>query len=181
MRTLRAGLVGMALVAGFAPALRADAPLDDASLARAVLDRLDRDPRLRDLDLDVQANRGVVLLRGSVPTLADALRARSFALAVPGVGLVDTRFDLSTRQRPDRDIEFDLRQRFLSNGDLARADLSITVRSGAVLLTGRVDELRVRDIARAVAAEIPGVVGIADEIWAPSEEGALTSGDGRLR
>jgi len=120
----------------------------------------------------------VVLLRGSVPTLADALRARSLALAVHGVGLVDTRFDLATRQRPDRDIEFDLRQRFLSNGDLTRADLSITVRNGSVLLAGRVEDLRVRDIARAVAAEVPGVVGIADEIWVPSEEGAL-SGDGR--
>jgi len=178
MCTLRVCLVAVGLVVGLSPALRADAPLDDASLTRAVLDRLDRDPRLRTLDLDVQVDRGVVLLRGSVPTLADALRARSLALAVHGVGLVDTRFDLSTRQRPDRDIEFDLRQRFLSNGDLTRADLSITVRNGSVLLAGRVEDLRVRDIARAVAAEVPGVVGIADEIWVPSEEGAL-SGDGR--
>src|SRR6185436_5748295 len=100
MCTLRVCLVAVGLVVGLSPALRADAPLDDASLTRAVLDRLDRDPRLRTLDLDVQVDRGVVLLRGSVPTLADALRARSLALAVHGVGLVDTRFDLSTRQRP---------------------------------------------------------------------------------
>ena len=88
----------------------------------------------------------MVVLRGSVPTLADALRARSLARNVPGVGLVDTRFHLATRSRSDRDIEFDLRQRFLSNGDLAHADLGITVRSGAVLLTGRVDDMRVRDL-----------------------------------
>ena len=87
------------------------------------------------------------------------------ALSVRGVGLVETRFDLATRSRSDRDIEFDLRQRFLGNGDLAHADLGITVRSGAVLLTGRVDDMRVRDIARSVAAGVPGVVGIADEIW----------------
>jgi osmotically-inducible protein OsmY len=111
----------------------------------------------------------MVQLRGSVPTLADALRARALALNVRGVGLVDTRIDLSTRDRSDRDIEYDLRQRFLSNGDLARADLGITVRNGAVLLTGRVDDMRVRDIARTAAAAIPGVIGIADEIWAPRE------------
>lgn len=165
MRALRVGLVSMTLLVGLAPTLRADAPPDDASVARAVVDRLDRDPRLRDLGLDVRADRGVVVLRGSVPTLADALRARSMALSVRGVGLVETRFDLATRSRSDRDIEFDLRQRFLGNGDLAHADLGITVRSGAVLLTGRVDDMRVRDIARSVAAGVPGVVGIADEIW----------------
>ena len=180
MRALRVGLVSLALVLGLAPAPRADAPLDDASLARAVLDRLDRDPHLRGLGLDVRLDRGVVVLRGNVPTLSDALRARALALNVHGVGLVDTRFDLSTRSRSDRDIEYDLRQRFLSNGDLAHADLAITVRSGAVLLTGRVDDMRVRDIARSVAAGVPGVVGIADEIWAPSgEEGGLANADGR--
>jgi osmotically-inducible protein OsmY len=172
MRSLRAGLALTALLASLAPALSAEAPLDDASLARAVLDRLDRDPHLRNLGIEVRVDRGVVLLRGSVPTLGDALRARALALNVRGVGLVDTRFDLSTRNRPDRDIEYDLRQRFLSNGDLAGADLGITVRSGAVLLTGRVDDIRVREIARSVAAGIPGVVGVADEIWAPPEEGA---------
>jgi len=178
MHALRVGLVSMTLVVNLAPAVRADPPLDDASLARAVLVRLDRDPRLHTLGLDVQVDRGVVVLHGSAPTLADALRARALALAVPGVGLVDTRLDLSTRQRPDRDIEFELRQRFLSNGDLARADLSITVRSGAVLLTGTVDDMRVRDIARGVAATVPGVVGIADEIRAPSSwEDALANGD----
>lgn len=180
MHALRVGLVSMALVVGLAPAPRAEAPPDDASLARAVLDRLDRDPRLRSLGLDVRVDRGVVLLRGDVPTLADALRARALTLGVRGVGLVDTRFDLATRSRPDRDIEDDLRQRFLGNGDLAHADLGITVRSGAVLLTGRVDDLRVRDVARSVAAGVPGVAGIADEIWAPSgEEGGLANADGR--
>jgi osmotically-inducible protein OsmY len=169
MRTLRVGLVSMALVVGLAPALRADDRPDDASLARAVLDRLDCDPNLRALGIDVRVDRGMVQLRGSVPTLADALRARALALNVRGVGLVDTRIDLSTRDRSDRDIEYDLRQRFLSNGDLARADLGITVRNGAVLLTGRVDDMRVRDIARTAAAAIPGVIGIADEIWAPRE------------
>ena len=175
MHALRVGLVSMALLVGLAPLPRADAPLDDASLARAVLDRLDRDARLRTLGLDVRVDRGVVVLRGTVPTLADALRARSLALNVTGVGLVDTRFDLSSRSRSDRDIEYDLRQRFLSNGDLAQADLGIAVRNGAVLLTGRVDDMRVRDIARAVAAAVPGVVGIADEIWALPEEGALAT------
>jgi len=179
MRALRVGL-SIVLVMGLPPALRAAAPVDDASLARAVLDRLDGDPRLRELGLDVRADRGVVVLRGSVPTLADALRARSLALNVRGVGLVDTRFDLATRSRSDRDIEFDLRQRFLGNGDLAHADLGMTVRSGAVLLTGKVDDMRVRDLARSVAAGVPGVVGIADEIWAPSEEGGgLANVDGR--
>ena len=121
----------------------------------------------------------MVLLRGSVPTLADALRARALALDVRGVGLVDTRFDLSTRNRPDREIEYDLRQRFLSHGDLAAANLGITVRAGAVLLTGRVDDMRVRDLARSVAATVPGVAGIADEIRAPSQEGGLANVDGR--
>ncbi|HEX5043235.1 MAG TPA: BON domain-containing protein [Candidatus Polarisedimenticolaceae bacterium] len=179
MCALRVGLVSLslALVWGLSPAVCADAPLDDASLARAVLDRLDRDPHLRSLGIDVRVDRGVVLLRGSVPTLADALRARALTLNVRGVGLVDTRLDLSTRNRSDRDIEYDVRQRFLSNGDLARADLGITVRSGAVLLTGRVDDMRVRDIARSVAAAVPGVVGIADEIRAPREEGALANAE----
>jgi len=41
-----------------------------------------------------------------------------------------------------------------------------------------VDDMRVRDIARGVAATVPGVLGIADEIRAPSSsEDALANGD----
>jgi hypothetical protein len=37
--------------------------------------------------------------------------------------------------------------------------------------------MRVRDIARSVAAAVPGVAGIADEIRAPREEGALANAE----
>jgi osmotically-inducible protein OsmY len=145
----------------------APAALPDPELARAVEERLDRDPRLSTFDLEVEARDGVVLLRGRVPTLADLFEARDLAFDVPGVALVDTRIELETRGRPDGDIEFDLRSRFRDNGDLAAATLEVTVRGGAVLLTGTVPDPRLRLLARRVAARVPGVVGVADELRAP--------------
>ena len=157
--------------AHLALSVAADASGDDA-LARAVRDRLDRDARLRTLDLQVDAHDAVVVLRGSVPTLADVLQSRRIASEVDGVGAVDSQVDLTSRGRADREIAFDLRDRFQNNGDLAGAGLAVTVRGGAVLLTGSVIDARVRDIARRVAASVPGVLGIADEIQAPEDSEA---------
>jgi osmotically-inducible protein OsmY len=150
--------------------LQADGGPDDATLARAVVDRLDRDPRLRTFDVDVEVHDAVVVLRGSVPTLADAHKASRIASDVRGVGGVESRLDLATRGRPDREIEFELRDRFQNNGDLAEAKLAITVRGGVALLTGTVVDPRVRAVAQRVAASVPGVLGIADEIRAPDLE-----------
>lgn len=172
MRPLRLPTTLLALLLGLAAALPTlgSARPDDAILARSVRERLDRDPRLLMFDLAVDVRDAVAVLGGTVPTLADALEARTIAGAVQGVEAVDSRLDLASRGRPDREIAVDLRDRFESNGDLAEAGLGITVQGGAVLLTGSVNDSRVRAVARQVAARVAGVLGIADEIEAPETE-----------
>lgn len=156
--------------------------VDDATLERSVLERLDRDPRLRSLGLDVDVHRSVAVLRGSVPTLADALEALRVVGEVKGIQEIESRLDLTTRGRPDREIAFELRNRFQHNGDLAAADLAFDVRGGVVLLTGTVIDSRVRSVARRVASTVPGVLGIADEIRGPDADGDVArDGLGRRR
>jgi osmotically-inducible protein OsmY len=58
---------------------------DDETIREDVLRELREDAATADLELPVEVYRGVVLLRGNVPSLDDALNAEEVAGRVPGV------------------------------------------------------------------------------------------------
>ena len=68
----------------------------DDALARAVYDALRGDAQTIDLSVEVWASRGVVTLRGEVPTLDDAEAAEAVASRVPGVVEVREEFTIQS-------------------------------------------------------------------------------------
>jgi len=69
----------------------------DDELTQRVIDTLRRDATTADLDIDVYARDGVVILRGRVPTLMDAENAESVASNVPGVIEVREELEVDTQ------------------------------------------------------------------------------------
>ncbi len=69
----------------------------DDELTQRVIDTLRRDATTADLDIDVYARDGVVILRGRVPTLMDAENAESVASTVPGVIEVREELEVDTQ------------------------------------------------------------------------------------
>ncbi|ACZ41921.1 transport-associated [Thermobaculum terrenum ATCC BAA-798] len=69
----------------------------DDELTQRVIDTLRRDATTADLDIDVYARDGVVILRGRVPTIMDAENAESVASNVPGVIEVREELEVDTQ------------------------------------------------------------------------------------
>ena len=88
---LVAAPVSLAATASDAATPPSDKTLDDRAEAR-----IHKDGRLRKYDIDVSAEKGVVILRGVVPTHEDSVRATRLA-SVDGATRVDNRLviDLS--------------------------------------------------------------------------------------
>lgn len=148
-------------------------PLTDDVLEDRVRAALDRDPELRDSRIDIDAADGFVTLSGTVQVMSQSLEAQELTADVKGVLTVDNRIRIGGSGRSDSDIAFDVRKRFSDNGDLVRSGIDVRVVGGTVLLTGAVDDARVRFVARQVASQVPGVIGITDGLQGPTTDDAL--------
>ena len=135
-------------------------------LAAVVQEELDWNPALNATRIAVDAERGRIILRGAVLTLADVEMAGMDAWAVRGVRAVDNELQvgLAGVVVDDGDVASQCThaldaERFVPNG-------AVTARvvDGWVTLTGEVDRHYQRRAAARVVAGVIGVLGITNTI-----------------
>ncbi len=137
----------------------------DEVLGAAADNVLWSDEILRNTDykeIGISAEDGVVSLRGHVVTSRNKRKAEDATRSVPGVlGLVN---DLVV----DQDLVLDVAQA-LGKNELTRSErISVGVQNGFITLKGYVDSATIRNAAETIAASVPQVRGVINDLQAPN-------------
>ncbi len=136
-----------------------------AQVERAVRAALQRDPRVGDADIELRYTEGVLRLRGTVPNLRAKWAAEQDALNVRGVRQVFNQLTVRPSQaRSDAEVGRDLRTRLARLPFLSPGQIDVDVRLGTAYLQGEVAEGFQKRRLDAVAALVPGVTAVVDQV-----------------
>ena len=161
-------LLTTAMLAGLLGAC-AEAPIPLADSSASLRTTLDRAGYV-DISASQDRYKGIVTLRGHVAAEADKARAESIVRDVAGTEAVVNRIALNPSNSagdaqwidPDKDIELNL------SAALRRNNLSdsvkYTVKNYVVTLTGKVSSQRLRRQSQDVAASVPNVEQVVNEL-----------------
>lgn len=124
----------------------------DAAIRNDLREALENHPVTEDNDIDLQLQRGVATLRGTVQSWQERQTAADTAKSIRGVR--EVRNELQVRydsQRSDEEIAAEIRSRLRRDALTTDGSVSVHVQNGRVFLTGRVDTLLERRAAIADA------------------------------
>ena len=123
------------------------------------------DPKVDSERIAVSADAGTVTLRGMVGSCRQQREALNAAQRVYGVSWVDNELQVRIldSRRDDADLRGDVRQALMLDS-LIPATVAAEVRDGLVTLTGTAHWQYQRDEAEFLTANVPGVLGIDDQI-----------------
>ena len=139
----------------------------DREIQEDVLAELRWDSRIRQADVGVEVDDGVVTLTGTVDSWAKKLAAREAAYRVAGVRDVadDVRVKLSgSLERTDTEIAQDVRYGLEWDPFVPEKDIRSTVSDGRVTLEGQVHTLRQKQDAGRAVRGIRGLRGIDNRL-----------------
>jgi osmotically-inducible protein OsmY/uncharacterized protein YrrD len=111
--------------------------------------------------IDVTVSGGHVILRGHTRTNADQVQAEQVARAVPGV------LSVTNAIIADGELVNAVAQALADDPRLYGLRVFVRVAHGIVTLGGEVPDVEARNAAGAVAADVPGVRGVVNEVCAP--------------
>lgn len=138
--------------------------LTDSTIRDAVEDEILFDPAVSLNNIDVAVQNGIVTLTGSVNNLLAQQRAIQLAETVRGVRSVIDRVEVDAEDRPDSDIESDVREALLQNPATETYEVQVSVDDGTVTLTGTVESWQEKNLAERVAKGVRGVSEIENNI-----------------
>jgi osmotically-inducible protein OsmY len=140
--------------------------MTDDDLVGDVTNELFWEPRVDNVEVAVSADDGVVTLRGTVGSFRQKREAKSAAERVFGVKKVANELQvrlLGEFGREDAELRGDVLQALMLD-TLVPSSIDAEVQDGEVTLTGRADWQFQRDEAEFVAANIPGVTEVWDDV-----------------
>jgi osmotically-inducible protein OsmY len=140
--------------------------MTDDELRRDVAAELLWDPKVDAERVAVSADDGIVTLRGTVGSLRHKQEADRAARRVSGVTGIHDELQvriLSSDRREDAELRTDVRQALMLDS-VVPPGVDAEVDDGFVTLTGAASWQHQRDEADFVAANVPGVRGITDDI-----------------
>ena len=123
----------------------------EAELGAALLD----DPLTRDGEIAAHVTHGVAVLDGWIPTVGGKVIAERIARTIPGV------WDAVNRLTSDDELVGAVRAHVRRAGSIADAIQDLKVERGTVRITLLPDGAAAADELKRVAAEVPGVRGVA--------------------
>jgi osmotically-inducible protein OsmY len=147
----------------------------DQEIAKAVREALLYDPRVSKFTIDVDADAGIVTLRGSV---AD-LKAKRVAVAdaTRTVGVIAVRDRLRVRLGDDvpadTTIEANVRKALARDPFVTGHDIEVTSRGGIVDLDGQVDSWFEKGQADDVASRVKGVLAVDNNLIVDDDASAM--------
>ncbi len=177
MKALKPYLSLLALVAiagALAGCSRSAKTPDVVDNIRASLDKAG----YKDVSVKHDADKGVVTLGGHVVADADKTQAQSIAASFAGSDIVSNQIAIIPMggESDARIINADLDKGVASNLDAAllnarlHDNVKYTVKNHVVTLTGDVDSQSTRDQAQAVAAAVPNVLQVVNELQVKSQK-----------
>ncbi len=147
----------------------------DAELEQAVQDALQIDPRTNAFDIEIDANAGVVTLRGVVDNLRAKRAAAQDARRTVGVVDVTNRLRIQpTLDRPDDEIAADVREALALDPDVSRFEIAVDVINGTVYLSGNVDSYFEKGEADDIASRINGVTTVRNNLVVNTIDSVIT-------
>ena len=169
LRTAVTPIMAMCLASATASGFSPDYPMTNQQPTdSAIVDAVDSDlffqSRVDASKIDVSAEKGVITLKGTAPTLAAKRRVIDTARSTRGVRSVIDRVNVQKTDRSDRNITSDIQAALSENPATKAYKVSANASSGHVTLTGAVDSMTERWLAEDVAASIKGVRSIENEI-----------------
>lgn len=140
------------------------APTVSQTLRTAVLSELDRDPRVRDWEIGVAAEDGVVTLTGRVESLAMRVAAERAVKRVAGVRSIANDLHVkAANERTDADIARDALHRLRNNVAIPEG-VQAVVSDGFITLDGTVHWMHQRAAAEHAVKYLAGVKGVTNGI-----------------
>jgi osmotically-inducible protein OsmY len=157
--------------------------MTDDDLVGDVTDELYWDTKVDNVEIAVSADDGVVTLRGAVGSFRQKREAKSAAERVFGVKKVAN--DLQVRlldevRREDAELRGDVLQALMLDTVVPRS-IDARVLDGEVTLTGRADWQFQRDEAEFVAANVPGVIEVWDEVRLTRDDSGVANIEDSIR
>lgn len=139
----------------------------DTQIQQDVLRELRWDMRVKETEVGVEVDKGIVTLTGSVDSYAKKLAAREAAHRV--VGVLDVADDIEVRipslmVRNDTDLAVAVRHALEWDVLVPDKKIRSTVANGWVTLEGEVDNLIESDDAERAVRRLQGVRGVANSI-----------------
>lgn len=137
----------------------------DSDLGQAVLDQIRQLPELREADVGVAVDRGVVTLTGLVKTESERSAIEAAAREVWGVGAIASELLVKpARERSDPDIARDVMNAFRNHIFIPERDIVVIVRDGRVTLEGKVQRELQKMLAEAEVKRLRGIAGISNRL-----------------
>ena len=134
--------------------------VSDDDLLKSVMNEIFQDRRIIPLGIAVDAHKGKVILSGSVPSYYEKLLAERDAKNVIGVVKVQNDLKVNEEPRTDISIKDDILFNITVLSNLKDQNIHVSVKNGLVTLTGTVDEIWQRELARSEAARVRGITEI---------------------
>jgi osmotically-inducible protein OsmY len=136
----------------------------DVQVSKAVRDALRNDSQLASSEITVTSQSGTVVLEGVVDSPLARREAERDARGAAGTLQVVNRIAVRPAHRPDWRVQNDIQAAIISDPDLNRKGIAVTVRKGVAYLSGTVDDPSIRDFAEDTASRVDGVVDVVDGI-----------------
>jgi osmotically-inducible protein OsmY len=131
--------------------------IEDKDITLAVETELLNEPGVPSNFIDVQANKGVVILTGTVTTLPARDLAIMTVQTVKGVRAVVNRIKVIPPSRQDEQIRKDVKGALARDPATDSYEVDVEVKEGRVTLTGMVDSWQERHLSEEVAKGVRGV------------------------
>ncbi|MBD3384741.1 BON domain-containing protein [candidate division KSB1 bacterium] len=140
-------------------------PPSDQEIKNAVKDALYYDPRLASFNIDVQLNKGQVILSGIVDNLKAKMAAENDAENAIGVWEVKNHIRVRPDTIPsDEVLKSRVKSALLRNSYIELYDITVTVVNGRVFLSGDVNTSFEKKRAKSVTSGVEGVVDVVNNI-----------------
>jgi osmotically-inducible protein OsmY len=145
--------------------------MSNARLSHDVLEELLRDTRIDSSRINVSADDGTVVLRGTVATYYERTAAEQRTWGIAGVRHVhnDLVVDLAGREVLDAELESSARAALDADGLVPKGAVSITAADGWVTMTGNVRHHFQRQAAEHVVGTLRGLRGYTDDVTVSGE------------
>lgn len=156
---------GIVIAGGVAPAFGLESPTrGDLWILTALESVMERDGRLTLGQVRASCHKGVIALRGTVPTEDDRGVAEQLALLIPGIQGIEN--DLSVAVAVDENDRLGqaVRSALMEDPSIQVKALTVRAQEGVVTLTGVVPERRQRRMADRLARMTPNVRQVVDHL-----------------
>ncbi|MFP4091141.1 MAG: BON domain-containing protein [Cyclobacteriaceae bacterium] len=143
-------------------------PTLEEDIKKRVKEQLRWDDRVMASDINVEVDRGIVRLSGSVPSYASLRNAEVDALSVRGVNGIDNQLVISYHTEvevpTDAEIEDFVNKMYRFNENLSSDEITVISENGYITLSGSTSALWKKLLAEELCHSVRGVVEVTNEI-----------------